>query len=123
MSALNTAIFLKLNAAPDAPHWLEFLAQATAVIPVGMAAAVLVGLWIWGNPARRGPLLAVAAGLIMAFILTAPFAFLLYTPRPGLDSRFQPFSDRCRTGLGMDACSSGFHYSLGADLSRHTLAA
>lgn len=78
---LNTLMFLKWNAGPNPAYWLEFLARTASMLPLIIAAMILVGLWIWGTPSRRGPLLAVLAGLIVAFLLTAPFA-LWHTPRP-----------------------------------------
>lgn len=82
MQKINIDLFLKLNADANSPHWAELLARTTAGTPVAITAAILVGLWIWGKPTRRGPLLAVMAGLAIAFLLASPFAFLLYTPRP-----------------------------------------
>jgi undecaprenyl-diphosphatase len=82
MIEMNKEIFLALNAGADPSAWAVLLARLMAIAPVLAAGLILAGLWVWGNRARRGPLLATITGLLTAFLLTAPFAFLWYTPRP-----------------------------------------
>ncbi len=50
--------------------------------PAIVAPAVLVVFWVWGRPDRRGPLLAVAGGVLIGLGINWGLGLLWFEPRP-----------------------------------------
>lgn len=82
MFELNQALFLALNAPSQPPAWLVHAVAGLASSPVLLAPAVVVALWIWGEPARRGALIAIAISVVMAQGLNLGLGLLWFDPRP-----------------------------------------
>ena len=61
----NQHLLLLLNAPAHPAGWLVGSVVALANSPVIVAPLLLVTLWIWGVPSRRGALLAVAGALLV----------------------------------------------------------
>lgn len=82
LESLNHQVFLAINAAPDTPTWLLGLARLTASVPLFLLPLALLGIWFWGDGARRGVLLralvVTLAALLMGFMIGA----LWPHPRP-----------------------------------------
>lgn len=82
MEKWNIKLFLALNA-PSAPDpWLVFLARVCAEDPVFLIAGLVAALWVWGAPGRRGGLLAMGVGLLLACAISAALNAFWYNPRP-----------------------------------------
>lgn len=78
----NQHLFLMLNASADPAGWLVAFACVAANSPDVLVPAVLVGLWIWGPPAQRGALLAVAGGVLVGLGINQGLGALWFEPRP-----------------------------------------
>lgn len=82
MSPWNQSLFLLLNAPAHPAAWLVEIITALAGSPVVVAPALLVGLWVWGAPQRRGALLAVAAAMLVGQGVNQLLGLLGFEPRP-----------------------------------------
>lgn len=82
VSELNQALFLALNAPSQPPAWLVYAVAGLANSPVVLAPALLVALWVWGEPARRGALIAIAMSVVVAQGLNLALGLLWFDPRP-----------------------------------------
>jgi len=78
----NQHLFLLLNAPAHPGAWLVQSVVALAGSPVIVAPSLLVALWIWGVPARRGALLAVAGALLVGQGFNQLLGLLWFEPRP-----------------------------------------
>jgi undecaprenyl-diphosphatase len=82
MLAWNRWLFLTVNASghpdPLAVLTADFAAQALVFV----ALAVAAGFWIWGNPSRRGALLAVAIAAAVALGVNQLLGLFWFEPRP-----------------------------------------
>lgn len=82
MDDWNLTLFSVLNA-PSAPApWLVHLARICAEDLVFLVAGLVAALWIWGSPRRRGGLVAVGCGLLLALAISTAIGALWYHPRP-----------------------------------------
>ena len=82
MPGWNQQVFLLINASAEPSVWLVQCAAVLAESPVVVAPVLLVTLWIWGPPARRGHLLSVAAGMLIGLGINQLLGFLYFEPRP-----------------------------------------
>lgn len=78
----NQNLFLLLNAPAHPGAWLVHSVVALANSPVVVAPSLLVALWIWGVPGRRGALLAVAGALLVGQGFNQLLGLLWFDPRP-----------------------------------------
>jgi len=78
----NQPLFLLLNAPAHPGAWLVRSVAALADSPVIAAPSLLVALWIWGMPARRGALLAAAGALLVGQGFNQALGLLWFEPRP-----------------------------------------
>ena len=83
--AWNTALFMLLNAATHPSPAMQAVATALASSPLLLAPALLTGLWIWGDPARRPALLAVAGGVFVGQTVNVLLGLAWYEPRPFME--------------------------------------
>jgi undecaprenyl-diphosphatase len=82
MFTWNQSLFLLLNAPAHPPASLVEAVVLLAGSPVAVAPVVLVGLWVWGTPQRRGALLAVAAAILVGQGANQVLGLLWFEPRP-----------------------------------------
>lgn len=82
MPAWNQRLFLLINASADPNAWLVQLARMIANSPVVVGPVLLVALWVWGQPSRRGGLLSVAGGMLIGLGINQGLGFLYFEPRP-----------------------------------------
>jgi undecaprenyl-diphosphatase len=82
MPAWNQALFLIINAPPDAPAPLVEAARILASSPVAVVPTLLVALWVWGGRAGRGGLLASAAAVLLALGINQILGTIYVEPRP-----------------------------------------
>ena len=82
MFTWNQNLFLLLNAPAHPPASLVEAVILLAGSPVAVAPALLVGLWVWGEPRRRGALLAVAAAILVGQGANQSLGLLWFDPRP-----------------------------------------
>lgn len=82
MISLDQRIFLIIDAPAHPAPALVILADIAASWLVYAVMLLMVGLWVWGAPDRRGALLATAAGAAMALGLNQLLGMLWYEPRP-----------------------------------------
>lgn len=82
MISLDQSIFLTFNAPAHPAPALVMFAEVAATWLVYSVMLLMVALWVWGAPDRRGPLLATAAGAAMALGLNQFLGLLWYEPRP-----------------------------------------
>ena len=80
--ALDDRLFLLLNAPLHPSPVLVILAEGLAEWAIYVAMALLAALWSWGQPARRGQLLATVAGVSAAVGINQLLGTLWYEPRP-----------------------------------------
>lgn len=79
---LNDQVFLMLNAPLHPGFAVVVLADVAAVWLIYAAMALVAGLWIWGEPDRRGRLLATVGGVSAAIGINQVLGMLWYEPRP-----------------------------------------
>jgi len=79
---LNQTLFLFLNASAQPSVWLVNWVAALASSPVVIAPLLLVALWVWGKPSRRGALIAIAGAVITAQGVNLALGLLWFDPRP-----------------------------------------
>ena len=82
LSDWNQHLFLLLNAPAHPAAWLVSGVIALAESPVVVAPLLLVALWIWGRPAHRGALLAVAGAMLVGQGINQILGLLWFEPRP-----------------------------------------
>lgn len=82
MPGWNQQLFLLINAAAAPNEWLVRCAIVLAKSPAVVVPAVLVVLWVWGQPDRRGGLLSVTAATCIALGINAVVGWLYFEPRP-----------------------------------------
>ena len=82
MYALNESIFLQVNGPAAPPAWIVTLADLLAASPLVVAPLVLAALWIWGEPAHRGVLLATAGAMLLGQGVNLTLGGLWFEPRP-----------------------------------------
>ncbi len=82
MIELNQTLFLFLNASAQPSVWLVNWVAALASSPVVIAPLLLVALWVWGKPSRRGALIAIAGAVITAQGVNLALGLLWFDPRP-----------------------------------------
>lgn len=82
MLALNTHLFLLLNAPADPSGFAVAFAEFTAAWLIVGVPALLVALWIWGAPARRAGLVSTAIAAALALGTNQLIGLLWYEPRP-----------------------------------------
>ena len=78
----NQHLFLLLNAPAQPAAWLVRSVVILANSPVIEAPLLLVVLWIWGVPSRRGALLAVAGALLIGQGVNQVLGLFWFEPRP-----------------------------------------
>jgi undecaprenyl-diphosphatase len=78
----NQQLFLLINVSADPNAWLAHLAGMIADSPVVVGPVLLVTLWIWGQPSKRGGLLSAAAGMLIGLGINQVLGFLYFEPRP-----------------------------------------
>lgn len=82
MDNWNVDLFLAINGPTTPAPWVLHLATAFAQDLVYVGALLAAGLWIWGAPQRRGGLVAVGCGLLLAFAISTVIGLVWYHPRP-----------------------------------------
>ena len=82
MSELNQTLFLLINASAHPPAWLIVCAAALADTPPMVAPLLVVALWVWGRPERRGALIAVSCAVIVAQGVNLALGLIWFDPRP-----------------------------------------
>jgi len=82
MPGWNQRLFLLINAAADPNTWLVHLARIIANSPVVIGPVLLITLWVWGRPAKRGGLLSVAGGILVGLGINQVLGFVYFEPRP-----------------------------------------
>ena len=80
--ALNERLFLFLNASAHPDGALVAFANFVAADVVLGVAVLLLGLWIWGDHAKRAALLATAIATVVALGFNQLLGQLWYEPRP-----------------------------------------
>ena len=80
--AWNLTLFLLINARGNSPGWEVRAVTLLAKSPLVIGPAVLVALWVWGVPRCRGPLICVAAGMVLAQGANQVLGLLWFEPRP-----------------------------------------
>ncbi len=78
----NRQLFLSINAGAAPAAWLTNIVAALASSPAAVAPLLLVGLWVWGVPSRRGALLGVAVATVAAQGVNMTLGLLWFDPRP-----------------------------------------
>lgn len=78
----NQQLFLLLNAPAHPASWMVQPSILLADSPVAVVPLLLVGLWIWGAPSRRGSLLAVAGAILVGQGINQALGLLWFEPRP-----------------------------------------
>ena len=82
MSGWNELLFLFINPS-SAPSVLAVeLARLIANSPIVVGPALLIALWVWGQPTRRGGLLAVAMGMLVGLGINQLLGLVYFEPRP-----------------------------------------
>ncbi len=82
MSGWNQQLFLLINASAEPDAWLVQCAALLANSPALVAPALLVALWVWGHPAKRGALLSVTGGILIGLGINQLLGLLYFEPRP-----------------------------------------
>lgn len=82
MADLDESLFLLLNASARPTEWIVEGVAGLANSPVALAPLIVVALWIWGTPSRRGGLIAVAAAVLAAQCVNLTLGLLWFEPRP-----------------------------------------
>lgn len=82
MLALNHRLFLALNASGHPERFVVWAADFAAQYLIYGVLAIVVGLWIWGRPSRRGALLAVVVAAALALGVNQLLGLMWYEPRP-----------------------------------------
>lgn len=82
MAGWNQQLFLLINASAAPSEWLVHCATVLAESPAIVVPAVLVVLWVWGQPDRRGGLLSVTAATCIALGINGVLGLLYFEPRP-----------------------------------------
>ncbi len=82
MPEWNQQLFLLINASAGTNTWLTQMADIAASSPVVVGPLLMVALWVWGQPARRGRLLAVAGGMLIGLGINQVLGLLYFEPRP-----------------------------------------
>ncbi|MBK1842319.1 phosphatase PAP2 family protein [Azospirillum sp. YIM B02556] len=82
MDNWNVDLFLAINGPAAPAPWMLHLAMVCAEGLVYVVAALAAGLWMWGAPQRRGGLVAVGCGLLLAFAVNTAIGMVWYHPRP-----------------------------------------
>ncbi len=78
----NQQLFLLINASAYPNAWLVQIASILAASPVMVGPVVLVAFWVWGAPACRGALLAVAGAVLVGQGINQIVGLLYFEPRP-----------------------------------------
>ncbi|CDF83286.1 hypothetical membrane protein [Pseudomonas knackmussii B13] len=79
---LNHQVFLAINAGPDTPTWLLGCARFVATVPLFLLPPLLLGLWCWGDRAKRGALLRALSVTVVALLMGFLIGALWPHPRP-----------------------------------------
>lgn len=82
MPGWNQNLFLLINAPAHPSSWLLTLATVIAYAPVLVGPALLVVLGVWGEPTRRGGLLAVTGATLVGLGINQLLGALYFEPRP-----------------------------------------
>jgi undecaprenyl-diphosphatase len=79
---LNRQVFLLVNAPLHPAFAIVAFAEVAAEWVIYAAMALVAALWIWGQPERRGRLLATVGGVSAAIGINQILGTLWYEPRP-----------------------------------------
>lgn len=82
MLTINNYIFLLINAPAGASPALVSVAQFVASRLIDLIPVLLVVLWVWGKPARRGDLVASSIAAALALGANQLVGLFWYEPRP-----------------------------------------
>lgn len=82
MESLNLTLFQALNASPEAPQALRWLAEACAVYLIWLIPVLLVVGWLRGSDRLRRPLLEAFLATLVALVMSWLIGWLWPTPRP-----------------------------------------
>ncbi|MBI1201893.1 MAG: phosphatase PAP2 family protein [Rhodopseudomonas sp.] len=82
MLALNSQLFLLINASAQPYPTTVGLAELAASGVIFLVPILLVGLWIWGDPKRRPGLVATAIAATVALSANQLLGLLWFEPRP-----------------------------------------
>jgi undecaprenyl-diphosphatase len=78
----NQQLFLFINVSADPSTWAVELARLIANSPIVVGPVLLIALWVWGQPIRRGGLLAVAMGMLVGLGINQLLGLVYFEPRP-----------------------------------------
>lgn len=84
MNHLNEALFLFLNASPQASGLALTLAKIEAIYFIGLVPVLLCAMWLWGYRADRFTAVACFLGLLVALAANYLLGAMHYEPRPFL---------------------------------------
>lgn len=86
MEALNTTLFLMVNATPASPAWLLHLAIFFARDLIAIVPLTMVALWLWGPQHRivhqRHLVIKIALALLISVIVSWILGFIFPHERP-----------------------------------------
>jgi undecaprenyl-diphosphatase len=82
LTHLNDSLFLLLNASGHPDFAVVALAEVAAEWVIYATMMLVAALWIWGQPRRRGQLLATVVGVSAAIGINQLLGMLWYEPRP-----------------------------------------
>ncbi|WP_409264447.1 phosphatase PAP2 family protein [Pseudomonas sp. KCJK9000] len=82
LETLNRSLFMLINAGGDTPHWLIQCAIGIAAGLIYLLPLLLVGFWLWGNPAERRLMLKAALVTVIALLANQLIWAVWPHPRP-----------------------------------------
>jgi undecaprenyl-diphosphatase len=82
MERLNILLFSTINASDGAPGIVIAVARISAQWLVYLSILMIVALWVWAAPSRRGALLATGLSLGLGLGLNQAVGLLWFHPRP-----------------------------------------
>lgn len=86
MEALNTALFLMVNATPASPAWLMHLAIFFARDLIAIVPLTMVALWLWGSRRhivhQRHLVIKIALALLISIIVSWVLGYVFPHGRP-----------------------------------------
>ena len=82
MPGWNQQLFLSLNVSAHPNALIVQFVSAFASSPAFVVPLLMIALWIWGEPSKRGALLAVTGGVLVGLGVNQALGALYFEPRP-----------------------------------------
>jgi len=82
IEAFNRTLFLQINAGDDTPAWLVHVAVGLADFLIYLIPLLLLGMWLWGDTARRNQAIKACLVTLLALAANQLIGFLWQHPRP-----------------------------------------